>query len=419
MTAIAAPNSAELKDLGDKVEAKRKEVQEIIAESKDAEGKIDLGRVKKITGTNEQKAAELGRRNQELAVLGTEYDAKFWEARATQLQDAASKFADMPGFPSGATNPSAGKSFGELFLESPAFKNRVKGAAGPVSEVGTDVETKTVLSTTAGWAPQAIRTGQWIENAQRPIQILDMIPQGNTDQAAVVFMEETTFTNNAAEAAEAAAYAEAALAYTERTSNVRKIGVSLPVTDEQLADVPQLRGILNNRLPFMLRQRLDGQVLVGNGIAPNLSGILNVAGIQTTAKAAGEPVFDADYRAQRLVRITGRAIANGYVFHPTNWESQRLTRTTDGIYLLGNPSDAAPTRLWGQPVAEGDAITLNTGLIGAWATMSELVFRKGIEVQVGYVNDDFVKGKQTLRADVRVAFPVYRAAAFCTITALP
>jgi HK97 family phage major capsid protein len=232
-------------------------------------------------------------------------------------------------------------------------------------------------------------------------------------------MEETTFTNNAAEVTEAAAYAEAALAYTERTSNVRKVGVSLPVTDEQLADIPQIRGIINNRLTFMLRQRLDGQVVAGNGVAPNLMGLLNVAGVQTTAKAAGEPVFDAVYRSQRLVRITGRSMANGYVFHPTNWESQRLTRTTDGIYLLGNPNDAGPTRIWGLPVTEGDVITLNTGLCGAFSTMSELVFRKGIEVQVGYVNDDFIKGKSTLRADLRVAFPVYRAAGFCTITALP
>jgi hypothetical protein len=421
MTAIATPNSVELKELGDKIEAKRKDVFEIIAEAKGTDGNVDLGRIKKITGTSEQKAAELQRRQQELAVLGVEYDAKFWQARAAQLEEQAAKFASMPGFPGGGAGntPSSGKSLGELFVESVAFKERGKNRAGPTSEVGADVEVKTVLQTSAGWAPQAIRTGMWIENAQRPIQVLDLIPQGETDQAAVVFMEETTFTNNAAEVAEAAAYAEAALAYTERTSNVRKVGVSLPVTDEQLQDVPQIRGIINNRVVFMLRQRLDSQVLVGNGVAPNLMGLLNVAGVQTTAKAAGEPVFDADYRAQRLVKITGRAIPNGYVFHPTNWESQRLTRTTEGIYLLGNPGDAAPARLWGQPVTEGDAITLNTGLIGAFATMCELVFRRGIEVQVGYVNDDFLKGKSTLRADLRVAFPTYRAAGFCTITGLP
>lgn len=408
----------ELTQLGQEIESKRAKALSIVEEAKTSDGKIELARIKSLTGTPEEKAAQLQAMNQELAVLGTSYESKFWGARMKQIQDASAKFAEMVPMPGSDTGGKKAKSLGELFVESKAFTGMVKGGAGPTEVVGADMETKTVLSTSAGWAPQAIRTGTLIDFATRPVQVLDLIPQGETDQAAVVFMEETTFTNAAAEAAEAAAYAEAALAYTERTSNVRKIGVSLPVTDEQLADIPQIRGIINNRLVFMVRQRLDGQVLNGNGIAPNLTGILSVAGIQTTAKAAGEPVFDATYRAQRLVRITGRAIATGYVFHPIDWEEQRLTRTTEGIYLLGNPNQDGPVREWGLPVTEGDVITQNTGLTGAFTTMCELLFRKGIEVQVGYVNDDFLKGKQTLRADVRVAFPTYRPAAFCTVTGI-
>ncbi len=421
MPAVAVPQNEELKKLGEEIEAKRKRALDIIEEAKGPEGKIELTRVKTLTGTPEEKAAALQAMNQELAVLGTAYESKFWGERLKQIQEASTKFVEMvalPGAEGGPGGVAKPKSLGELFVESKAFKGMVKGGAGPTDIVGADLETKAVLSTSASWAPQSIRTGRLVENAQRPIQVLDLIPQGETDQAAIVFMEETTFTNAAAEAAEAAAYAEAALAYTERTSNVRKIGVSLPVTDEQLGDIPQIRGIIDNRLVFMVRQRLDGQALGGNGIAPNLMGLLNVVGVQTTAKAAGEPVFDATYRAQRLVRITGRAIATGYVFHPNDWEAQRLTRTSEGIYLLGNPNQDGPTREWGLPVTEGDVITENTGLTGAFSTMCELNFRKGIEVQVGYVNDDFLKGKQTLRADVRVAFPTYRPAGFCTITGI-
>lgn len=39
---------------------------------------------------------------------------------------------------------------------------------------------------------------------------------------------------------------------TERESNVRKIGVWLPVTDEQLDDVAQAESYVNARLPFMI-----------------------------------------------------------------------------------------------------------------------------------------------------------------------
>ena len=70
-------------------------------------------------------------------------------------------------------------------------------------------------------------------------------------------MEETTYTPAAAERAESAAYAESTFELTQRTENVRSIGASVPVTDEQLADVVQVRSYLNQRLTFGIRQRLD------------------------------------------------------------------------------------------------------------------------------------------------------------------
>ena len=35
-----------------------------------------------------------------------------------------------------------------------------------------------------------------------------------------------------------------------------------------------------------------------------------------------------------------------------------------------------------------------------------------------YVNDQFIKGTKTIRADMRVALVVFRPAAFCTVTDL-
>ena len=150
------------------------------------------------------------------------------------------------------------------------------------------------------------RTGRIAEYAYRPVQILDLIPQTTTGQAAVQYMEETTSMNAAAEVAEGGTYAESALALTEMTSNVRKIATFLPVTDEQLEDEPQARGLINNRLPLFVRLRLDGQVVNGNGTAPNLRGFLNVVGIQTQAKAT-DTAPDAVYKALTKIRVTGRA----------------------------------------------------------------------------------------------------------------
>jgi HK97 family phage major capsid protein len=307
------------------------------------------------------------------------------------------------------------KSFGQLFTESKAYKGRT-GSVGPEARI--DVELKTLMTTAAGWTPESTRTGRVVDFATRPVQVTDIIPQTTTTQAAVVYMEETTFTNNAAEAAEGAAYGEAALALTEQSATVRKIAVFIPVTDEQLEDEPQVRGYLDNRLPFMIRQRLDSQLLVGNGTAPNLRGLNNVVGVQTQAKGT-DTTPDAIYKAMVKVRTVGFAEPNAVIMHPNDWQDIRLLRTADGLYIWGNPSEAGPERIWGLTIAQAVAQTENTAIVGDFATFSELAVRRGVDVQVSNSHDTyFTSGKQAVRADMRVGFVVYRPTAFCLTTGI-
>jgi HK97 family phage major capsid protein len=228
-------------------------------------------------------------------------------------------------------------------------------------------------------------------------------------------MRETITTVAAAERAEAGLYAEADISYAEDSSTVRSIGVSLPVSDEQLEDVPGVQGMIDGRLLFFLRQRLDGQVLTGTGAAPLLRGILNVVGVQTQAKGA-DPTFDAIHKAITLVQVTGRSVPSAIILHPNDWQDIRLTRTADGIYILGNPADVGAQRLWGLPAVVTDAETEGTGLVGDFVNHCELRPRSGAQVQVGLDADDFTHGLQTIRAGLRTAFVVYRPTAFCMIT---
>jgi len=402
------------------LEAKQKALHDIFAEAGD---EMDLSKVKSIEGDSRAKAAEIRRLNDELSEIGKEVEELQAVAAAAGNAKKIGEYLHAPAL-GGIVHPSVGagkaaesfKTLGELCVESPALKDYKGGGVGPVAEL--DVELKTLFQTTAGWLPETTRTGRVVEYATRPIQVLDIIPQGTTGQAAVVYMEETTFTNAAAEVAEGITSADSALALTERSSTVRKIATWLPVTDEQLEDVPQVQGYINNRLMFMLRQRLDSQVLVGSGVAPNLMGLCNVVGVQSQALGA-DPVPDAVYKAMTLVRVTGRAIPGAVVMHPNDWQGVRLLRTVDGIYIWGSPADAGPDRIWGLSVVVTDAITEGTGLTGDFANHCELDARRGVEIQVTNAhNDYFILGKQAIRADLRVAFPIYRPTAYCKITGI-
>jgi len=406
-----------------KLAQKRREMAEIFEQAGE---NMDLSKVTTIRGDTFAKASEIRNRNNELTDLGKQVQdllaVEQASERARMSDDGSGEQGDgakgAGGLGAGGPyqpHPQSQKSVGELFVESKAFKG-IQGNVGP--EAHLDFDLKTLLTTTAGWAPEVTRNDRLVEFATRPIQVADLIPQTTTTQAAVKYMEETTFTNAAAETAEGGTYPESALAFTEKISPVQKIPTFIPLTDEQLEDVPRMRGIVENRLAFMIRQRLDLQIVSGNGTAPNLRGILNVAGIQTQARAT-DPGPDAIYKAIVKVATIGQAMANAVLMNPIDWQNIRLLRTADGIYIWGNPADAGPERVWGLRVAQAQAATAGTAVVGDFANFSELSVRSGMDVQVSNSHSTyFVEGKLAMRADIRAALVWYRPTAFCTVTGL-
>jgi HK97 family phage major capsid protein len=119
------------------------------------------------------------------------------------------------------------------------------------------------------------------------------------------------------------------------------------------------------------------------------------------------------------VRVTGRAFPNIVVLHPNDWEEVRLTRTTDGIYILGNPSDEGPERIWSMRAIQSDNQTQNTAVVGDFANYAQIRVRRGVEVEKTNSHSTFfIEGKQAVRASVRMCTVWRRAAAFCTVTGI-
>lgn len=401
----------------EKLSAKQKQLADVFEE---AGPDLDMSKVKSLNGSTDDKVKTIREWNAELNDQ-TDKVKQLRElfgiaeaARADHTPEGKGRREDgsengQPGHVKGNS-----KTLGELFVASAAFKGK-KGSIGPEAQL--DIEVKSLFNTSAGWASETTRTGRVVEYATRPVQVTDLIPKTTTGQSAVVYMEETTFVNNAAETSEGSVYPEAQLALTEQSSTVRKLAVWLPVTDEQLEDVSQVQGYVDNRLRFMLAQRLDQQIWNGNGTAPNLRGLLNTTNIQTQAKGA-DPTPDAVYKAMIKIRVTGRAVPDSVVFHPTDWQAVRLLRTADGIYIWGSPSEMVPDRIWGLPVAMCDAGTAGTAAVFD-SSYTELATRRGVDVQISNSHAGFfTEGKQAIRADTRVAFIVYRPAAVCTVTGL-
>lgn len=357
----------------------------------------------------------------ELEALGRDVDTLMLEdmkrANASRLENL-SRPVNRPTAPGTSSMLNEVPSFGELVTGSKSwagsrtpFGQRIEVSLG-------DTGMKTLLQTSAGWQPRTGNGSILVDKIIRPVQVLDLFPVDRTDLFEIPSMEETTRTQAAAEMAEAASYAEDAFAFTRRTSPVKKIGSEIPVTDEQLDDVPGMNALLNNRLVFGVRARIDQQIMVGDGTGSNLTGLTSASNVQSQAKGA-DPTANAVLKAITLVRVSGRANPTHVFMHGTDIQNLRLAQNAMGDYQFGPPYVAGESTLWGLPIIQTEALTAGTAVVASVNPMwMQLFYRKDIEVQVGFVNDQFIKGQKTLRADARVALWIGRGQAICKVTGL-
>lgn len=408
----------------DELNAKRASMAQFFDSKRNDSGELDMSMA------DVEKARSL---NDELTDLGKRYDAAV-EMERIEAAIKAQENTPVNRLPYPNTNEAStqsftvtgdglqfsGKSLGERFIGSREYKSMLGQHGGNVNygvEFG-DVDVKTTMTTAAGFAPESLRTGVVVPYANRRLRIADLIPQSTTTQAAVKYMEETTFTNAAAERAEGNDLAESALAYTERTSSVRSIGHFIPVTEEQLEDAGAVAGLIDSRLIYMVGLREDYQLINGDGNAPNLRGFLNTSNVMSQARGS-DTNADAIYKSVTKIGATGHADADAVIVHPTNWESIRLSKAaTTGTYLFGEPADAAPERIWGLNVVVTTAIAAGTALVGSFRGFSHISRRQGIRVEVGMIGDDFKQLIKSIRAVERISLEVYRPTAFCQVTSL-
>lgn len=327
----------------------------------------------------------------------------------------------------------APRSLGQAIVESKAFQTwKETGQKGIVSEVPFNplVEKKTLLTET-GYPPAVVRDDLIVGTALRdPNSVIDLFDVITTDQYQYKYLEETTFTNNGAEVAEGSAFGESALAFTERTENIRKFGVSIPVTEELLADVSAVQGYLDSRLRTMLQLRLDSELINGNGTAPNITGILNKSGINTfnySSYTGNLKRIGQIYQAITEIRKDAFVEPDAILMHPSDWYdvvTEVNAVTTSGalqpLFVGAGMMNGAPqASIWGVPVVPTTAITAGKALVGNFGggQSAHIVSRSGIEVAMSDSHDDFfTKDKVMMKASLRLGFPIYRATAFCSIT---
>ena len=381
-----------------------------------------------------QKLEEWTNRNEKMSTLVEDIKvAKKFQAEKEAMEKGVEESQKVESKSIHGESKDEPKSLGDSLLESKAYNAFMnEGQKNINSELKFDprYELKTTLTET-GYPPAVTRSDLLVQSAQRdPQNVLDLIDTITTDSYQYKYLEETTFTNNAAATAEGSALGESALAFTERTEDIKKIGGFLPVTEELLADVATVQGYIDSRLRTMVNLSLTDQIMAGSGSGANLTGILNKSGINTfdfssfsgNLKRIGQ-VYEAITEIQKDSFLQPDAI----IMHPSDWY-QVVTEvnavTTSGslnpLFVgAGQFGNGVVQSLWGLPVIADTTRPAGTAVVGVFGggQAIHLVARQGMEVAMSDSHDaNFTKDIMVMKAKVRVGLPIYRATAFCSIT---
>jgi HK97 family phage major capsid protein len=209
---------------------------------------------------------------------------------------------------------------------------------------------------------------------------------------------------------------EGGLTFAKVTVPVRTIAEWLPLTTRILQDAPNLRAYVDKFLSGDLALEVEDLMLTGDGIGENFTGILNTAGVQTTAVgAAPAQVLDAIRTAKKLVFVNGRATPNAVVMYPDDLAEMDGLKDSTEQYIGPGPFTGGVRFAWGLPLIETDSIPAGTALVGAF-DRAILFDRQSVSISVGTINDQFVRNQVAVLAELRAAFAVVRPAAFCTVT---
>lgn len=200
--------------------------------------------------------------------------------------------------------------------------------------------------------------------------------------------------------------AKAKVIYTwkDAVANKETVAGYVPVSKDTLADYDELLTIIEGDLLLDLAEKTDAKYLTGNN-STGIVGVLNTPGILEFETAMGGMYFDAIRKMRTKVMTTSRRTPTHVCVSPEVKEAIDLYKTETGLYqALGTDV------YWGMQVVE------DTGCDGILVYDSFAARRRSIHdttVEVGYVNDQFIKNELSILAEQTKALQVRYPGAFC------
>jgi HK97 family phage major capsid protein len=255
---------------------------------------------------------------------------------------------------------------------------------------------------------------------KRRTWIMDIITRGQATSNIISWVEQANIDGGAGGTAEGDVKNQMDFDIEVRNEALVKRTVYIKVSEEMLEDVDFLSSEINNELLRTLSLDIDNQLLTGNGTAPNLTGLLSVA-TSWSAGSFANAVDEANNWDVLRTAINQVSIAhfepNVILMHPSDVTAMGLTKGADGHYVMPPFQSAEGKMVTGVRILENTGMTIDNFLVMD-STRATAFWKDNIRIEVGWVNDDFVRNLRTVLAEARLLQRVRKndAGAFVTGT---
>ncbi len=295
----------------------------------------------------------------------------------------------------------------EEFVKSEQFKQL---AAGNVQRARFEVKNTVTSGSTTVFPDQkpGIIPGNFA-----PTSIRAALTSIAVSTNMVNALREASWTNSAAEVSQGAAKNESDVTFEQYNVPITTVAHWIKISNQLLADAPAVVAYIETRLRDGLAQRIDAQLLNGNGTSPNLSGLTDSGNFTAYTATSDDLLIDAINRAKYALWATGNA-PDTVIVNPADWGAMERTRETytggSGEYLYGMPGMAAGMNPFGVNVILSNNMAAGKFLIGALRSSAVLYNRSGAVIEMGFVGSDFTNNLITVRAEERLGLGVERPA---------
>jgi len=257
---------------------------------------------------------------------------------------------------------------------------------------------------------------------QRPLVVRNVVTAGTTTSDTIEFARLESVTNNADVVAEASDTAgsgvkpQSTLTFEKVTTTVKTIAHWMAATKRALADTGQLRTLIDEFLRYGVEEKLEDEIVNGDGTGEHFLGLLNTPG--TLAQPFDTDSLATIRKAITQVQITGRTQPNALLLNPADDEAFDLLKGGDGNYMQGNLVPwvgGQPRTVWGIARIVSEAMPVGTALLGNFR-FAVLWDRERATLTATDSHDDFfIRNLVAILCELRAAFGVLRPQAFCEV----